>query len=122
MLRRAGRLTAGMGALAPAGRVVLVGMGTDTVTIDVPLVQGRELTLTGTFRYANTYPLALDLIASGAVRVDRVITHRFDIGDAEDALTIGRRDPRALKAVVLPNPSDHRYPTTVQGEDDDLAF
>ena len=57
-------LTAGMRALARAGRVVLVGMGADTVSIDVPLVQGRELTMTGTFRYANTYPLALRLIAA----------------------------------------------------------
>ena len=115
-------LTAGMSALAPAGRVVLVGMGADTVTIDVPLMQGRELTLTGTFRYANTYPLALDLIASGAVQVDPVITHRFDIGRAEDALTVGRRDSRALKAVVVPNGGDHPRSTVGRGEDDDLAI
>jgi len=43
-------LTAGMAAVARAGRVVLVGMGADTVSIDVPLLQGREITLTGIFR------------------------------------------------------------------------
>ena len=95
-------LTAGMRAIARAGRVVLVGMGADTVSIDVPLVQGREITLTGTFRYANTYPLALRLIAAGLVKVDEVITHRFAIDQTEAALTIGRRDPNALKAIVLP--------------------
>ena len=55
-------LNAGMKAMARTGRVVLVGMGADDVSINVPLVQGRELTITGTFRYANTYPLALELI------------------------------------------------------------
>jgi L-iditol 2-dehydrogenase len=95
-------LTTGMAATARAGRVVLVGMGTDTVQIDVPLLQGREITLTGTFRYANTYPLALNLIATGQVRVDEIITHRFTIDQTEDALTIGRNDPNALKAIVLP--------------------
>jgi L-iditol 2-dehydrogenase len=47
--------------------VALVGMGADTVTLDVALVQGRELSVTGVFRYANTYSLALQLISSGAV-------------------------------------------------------
>ncbi|MFC5928840.1 NAD(P)-dependent alcohol dehydrogenase [Cryobacterium melibiosiphilum] len=95
-------LTAGMQALAPAARVVLVGMGADTVSINVPLIQGKEITLTGIFRYANTYPTALDLIARGAVNVDAVITHHFELAHTEEALTIGRRDPHALKAIVTP--------------------
>jgi L-iditol 2-dehydrogenase len=95
-------LTSGMKRLAPAGRIVLVGMGADTVSIDVPLLQGKELTLTGIFRYANTYPTALQLIAAGSVDVESVITHRFDLEHTEDALTLGRRDAESLKAVVLP--------------------
>jgi L-iditol 2-dehydrogenase len=95
-------LTSGMLRLAPTGRAVLVGMGADTATIDVPLVQGRELTLTGIFRYANTYPTALQLIASGAVEVMPVISHRFPLHETEAALTLARRDPHSLKAVVLP--------------------
>jgi L-iditol 2-dehydrogenase len=77
-------------------------MGADTVTVEVPLLQGREISLTGTFRYANTYPLALQLIATGQVKVDDIITHRFGIDQTEQALTIARRDPSALKAIVLP--------------------
>ncbi|HEY0239880.1 MAG TPA: NAD(P)-dependent alcohol dehydrogenase [Friedmanniella sp.] len=93
-------LSTGLAALAPAGRAALVGMGADTVALNVPLVQSRELTITGVFRYANTYPFALALISSGAVDVDGVITHRFSVGDTEQALTIGRRDPQSLKAIV----------------------
>jgi L-iditol 2-dehydrogenase len=96
----AGALTSGMNALAPAGRVALVGMGADQVTLDVPLVQSRELTVAGVFRYANTYPLALSLIGSGAVDVDAVVTHRFPVEQAEQALTLGRTVPDSLKAVV----------------------
>ncbi|MCW2812011.1 MAG: sorbitol dehydrogenase [Friedmanniella sp.] len=95
-------LTAAMRAMARAGRVVLIGMGADTVPVEVPLIQSRELTLTGTFRYANTYPVALELIASGAVDVTTIITHRFGIEQTEDAMTIAKRDPQALKAMVLP--------------------
>ncbi len=93
-------LNAGMNAMARTGRVVLVGMGADNVSVNVPLVQGRELTITGTFRYANTYPLALELIAGGAVDVATVITHHFDIDHTVDALTLAAREPDSLKAIV----------------------
>lgn len=93
-------LSSGMTSLARSGRVVLVGMGADQVSINVPLVQGREITITGTFRYANTYPLALDLIASGAVDVAPVITHHFDIDHTTDAMTLSSREPNSLKAIV----------------------
>ncbi|MBM6621926.1 NAD(P)-dependent alcohol dehydrogenase [Micrococcaceae bacterium RIT802] len=91
----------GLRALAPAGRAVLVGMGADQVSISVPLIQGRELSITGVFRYANTYPTALALIASGAVDTAPLITHRFELEDTEAALTLARREPESLKAVVL---------------------
>ena len=93
----------GMKALARSGRVVLIGMGADDVSINVPLVQGHELTITGTFRYANTYPLALELIASGAVDVAGVITHHFDIDHTVDALTLAAGDPNSLKSIVSLN-------------------
>jgi L-iditol 2-dehydrogenase len=98
----AAAVTGGLAQLAPAGRAVLVGMGADTIGIDVPLIQERELTLTGLFRYAQCYPAALRLISTGRVDVDRVITHRFPLREAQAAMTISRHDPRALKAVVDP--------------------
>lgn len=95
-------VTSGMAALARRGRMVLIGMGTDRVSIDLPLLQNREITITGTYRYANTYPLALSLLASGVVRVEEIITHRFGIEETEAALTLARRDPQSLKAIVCP--------------------
>lgn len=91
----------GLRALAPAGRAVLVGMGADQVSISVPLVQGRELSISGVFRYANTYPTALALMARGAVETTPLITHRFALEEAEAALTLARREPESLKAVVV---------------------
>lgn len=52
----------GLRARAPAGRAVLVGMSPDPeVAVPVALLQNRELAVTGTFRYAGTYPAALAL-------------------------------------------------------------
>ena len=99
----------GIRRLRPAGRAVLIGMGSDTVTLDVSVIQSRELSISGIFRYANTYPTALDLIASGGVDVDAIITHRFSLADTERALTLARRDPASLKAVVIiREPTDDR--------------
>jgi L-iditol 2-dehydrogenase len=95
-------LQAGFASVGPAGRVVLIGMGADEVTLDVSRIQSRELWVTGIFRYANTYPTALDLIASGRIDVDSVITHRFPLAQAEDAVRLARTDQTSLKAVVEP--------------------
>ncbi|TQJ48747.1 NAD(P)-dependent alcohol dehydrogenase [Phycicoccus sp. SLBN-51] len=92
----------GIRALAPAGVAVLVGMGGDELPLPLSVVQERELTVTGTFRYANTWPTAIALVATGQVDLDALVTARFPLAEAERALTASRDDPRALKAVILP--------------------
>lgn len=89
--------------VAKAGRVVLVGMGADEVPLPLPYLQGHELELTGTFRYANTWPAAIELVASGRVDLDRLVTGRYPLEQVEEALTSGRQDRAAVKPVVLPN-------------------
>ena len=91
----------GMQRLAPRGRCVLVGMGADTIALPVPLVQGRELRITGTFRYANTWPLAISIAEKGLVDLDGLVTSRHGLDDVEAALVAGAREG-ALKAVVVP--------------------
>ena len=90
-------------ALARAGRAVLVGMGGDEIPLPLSVVQERELELTGTFRYANTWPTAIALRRLGTGR-PRPSGHRHRTGldRAEEALTAGRRDDRSVKVVVHP--------------------
>lgn len=93
---------AGVRALARAGRAVLVGMGADEVALPVSRIQNFELTVTGTFRYANTWPTALELVRSGQIDVDVLVTHRVGLADVESALTAASRDATAVKVVVRP--------------------
>jgi L-iditol 2-dehydrogenase len=98
-----GSLKAGIAALRPAGRAVLVGMGPDEDgVVPLALIQSRELWLTGTFRYANTYPTAIALAASGRVDLEAIITAQYGLEDAEAALRAGREDPAAVKVMVMP--------------------
>ena len=92
----------GIHALAPAGRAVLVGMGGDELALPLSVVQERELVVTGTFRYAGTWPAAIALVASGQVDLERLVTGRFGLVDTASALTAARHDPRSIKSVIDP--------------------
>jgi L-iditol 2-dehydrogenase len=94
----------GMRAVRPAGRVVLVGMGGDEYPIPVSVIQNRELWVTGVFRYADTWPTALELVRTGRVELDSMVTGRFDLDHVEDALNHDRTDG-SIKAVVTVTPS-----------------
>jgi L-iditol 2-dehydrogenase len=96
-------LEVGLRALGPAARAVVVGMSPEThVPVALSLVQRQEVELTGTFRYANTYPTAVALASSGAVHLDDLVTGHYGLAQVADALSVGRRDPLAVKPVVLP--------------------
>jgi L-iditol 2-dehydrogenase len=92
-------ILAGLPAVRPGGAVVLVGMDAEDLSIPVPLIQTREITLTGTFRYANTYPEAIALAASGRVDLDALVTGRVDLDHVEEALVPA---PGSVKTVVRP--------------------
>jgi L-iditol 2-dehydrogenase len=92
----------GIRSLAAAGHAVLVGMGGEELPLPLSYVQEHEIEVTGTFRYANTWPTAIELVASGRVDLDRLVTSRHGLEQAPDALAASRHDPAAIKAVVHP--------------------
>ena len=89
----------GMRRVRPAGRVVLVGMGPDSVALPLGVIQNRELVVTGVFRYANTWPAAIELAAAGRIDLDGMVTGRFGLDQADQALDADRT-PGSIKAVI----------------------
>jgi L-iditol 2-dehydrogenase len=93
----------GIAALRPGGTAVAVGMSKDPdAQVPLSLLQTRELWLTGTFRYAGTYPTAIALAAAGKVDLEAIVTGRFALEDADAALRAGREDPDSVKVMVTP--------------------
>ena len=94
----------GIRCVRPAGVAVVVGMGPNEET-SVPLafIQTSEIILTGTFRYANTYPTAIDLAATGKVDLDAMVTSHYGLPDTEEALQASGKDPANVKPMVIPN-------------------
>ena len=89
----------GIRALRPAGTVVLVGSGAESMELPTQLIQNRELVLTGVFRYANTWPTAIALVESGRVDLDAMVTARFPLEKTAEALD-SDRTPGSVKTVV----------------------
>ncbi len=71
------------------------------MTLPLGRLQQRELTVTGTFRYANTWPAAIGLAASGAVDLPGLVTGRFALAQAEQALR-SATEPGTIKSVIEP--------------------
>jgi L-iditol 2-dehydrogenase len=95
-------VVSGIRAVGPAGHVVLVGMGSGDVALPIGHIQNMEINVTGVFRYTDTWPAAIHLVASGAVDLDAMVTGRFDlehVGEALDSDT----DPASLKSIVIPS-------------------
>ena len=92
-------VTAGIRALRPAGTAVLVGSGAESMDLPTQLIQNRELTLTGVFRYANTWPEAIALVESRRVDLDSMVTGRFPLERTAEALD-SDRTPGSVKTVV----------------------
>ncbi|SDQ32728.1 L-iditol 2-dehydrogenase [Curtobacterium sp. UNCCL20] len=91
----------GIKAVGPAGAAVLVGLGNSEMTLPVEHIQNLEVTVTGIFRYTNTWPVAIELVASGQVDLDSLVTGRFGLDDVREALE-SDTDPASLKSVVYP--------------------
>jgi len=66
----------------PGGCVVFVGMPVAPVTFDVVQAQTRELRMETVFRYANVYDRVIELIASGKVDLQPLISETFAFKDA----------------------------------------
>jgi len=86
-------------ATVSGGIVVLVGLGRPLVSLPIVNAAVREIDIRGVFRYANCYPSALSLIASGRIDVKPLITHRYTINEAVQAFEMAESG-KAIKVMI----------------------
>lgn len=86
----------GIFASAPGGKLVLVGMGNPVQTLPLGAAALREVDIIGVFRYANAYPAAIALFASGKLAgvADAIVTHRVPLSDGERAFRLAANQGR----------------------------
>jgi len=86
--------------LVPGGRMVLIGMPSESVPLDVVAMQSKELSIETIFRYVNIYPLVINMIASGKLHVAPLVTKIYPFADAvaafEYASTLPEKDVKIM--------------------------
>lgn len=95
-------LSAAIGAARAGATVVLIGMPPgDTATININDLIVREIKLRPIFRYNNTFPTGVDLLASGKVDVKPLISKRFELSEVPQAFqyVLDNRET-CVKAIV----------------------
>ncbi|KAK3214250.1 hypothetical protein GRF29_28g2483486 [Pseudopithomyces chartarum] len=100
-------MQAGLYATRPGGKLIMVGMGTPIQTLPMSASHLKEVDIIGIFRYANTYPIGIKIISSGALpSLDNMVTHRFrGLTAAKDAFelagkTVDKEGRLVLKILV----------------------
>nr|WP_076389325.1 NAD(P)-dependent alcohol dehydrogenase [Vaginimicrobium propionicum] len=86
---------------APNGTAVLVGLGDDDISLPVAFITSREIKVTGIFRYSNTWPDAIEMVASGKVDLDTLVTDHYGLADVDKMLET-KHAPTTMKIVVHP--------------------
>lgn len=87
----------------PGARVILVGIPTnDKTSFKASSARRKGLTIKLCRRMKHTYPRSIQLVASGQIDVESLVTHRFAMNEYEQAFaTAARRD--GLKVIIEPS-------------------
>jgi L-iditol 2-dehydrogenase len=79
-------INSGVAVLKRGGVFVQAGLGAPRIGFPIGQICDKEATLKGSFRYGpGDYKLAIELLQSGRVLVQDLITHEFAFDDAEKA-------------------------------------
>ncbi len=88
--------------LKPGGKLVLIGIPrTDTINLPVHKIRRKEINIINVRRQNHCTQPAVDMIAEGKINVDFMITHRFKLEQAKDALDlVSEYKQGVVKAIV----------------------
>jgi L-idonate 5-dehydrogenase len=89
-------LAAGVTCLRPGAILVQLGLGGD-MTVPMQAMTAKEITLRGSFRFHSEFAKAVEMMQSGLIKVDPLITHSFDIAEAGEAFETASDRSRAMK-------------------------
>lgn len=68
------------------GTVTLVGISSqEEINYNFAQIMDKEATIKSVFRYRNIYPKAIAAVASGAIDVESIVTHEFDLDHIQEA-------------------------------------
>lgn len=100
-------LEGAIGAARRGGTVVMFGVPSrgDGLRLDMAGMYSREVALRSTYAASDRDTAeALGLVSSGAVPAGRLVTHRFGLGDAQEAFELARSGGDGAVKIVVTGP------------------
>jgi L-iditol 2-dehydrogenase len=94
----------GVAMVRKGGRVAVIGIPLSEASLPMPRTVLDEIDVVGVRASAGEMPRAIELAATGRIRLGELITHRFSLEDFADAyVTFTERADGALKVIVRPD-------------------
>lgn len=96
-------ITAQLGSklLAKKGELIIVGNIHHPVTLDILAMSKLEASLKTVWRYANTYPIAIDIASRKKVDLNAVVTNYFKFEDIQKAFEVSSFDKQnVVKSII----------------------
>lgn len=76
-----------VGLVKNGGTIMLIGWtGNKTDPFDLTNTTFKELTVLGTLGFCRDFPISMKLLAERKVDIERIITHRFQLEQVQDAI------------------------------------
>ncbi|MCX7731009.1 MAG: zinc-binding dehydrogenase, partial [Candidatus Caldatribacterium sp.] len=93
-----------VGMLRKRGRLVEFGVFAEKTCLDFSIISDiKELEIVGAHLGLRTYPLAIEYLATGRVRTDKINTHDFPLADWRKAIDVAEtREGNAIKVLMTP--------------------
>lgn len=90
-------------ATMSGGVVTIIGLGTNLASIDMTEIVMREIDLRGCSRYKHCYPVVLNLLSTGVIKVSSVVTHRYLMEEATKAFEVAASGADGCCKVIIKN-------------------
>ncbi|MGG1662410.1 NAD(P)-dependent alcohol dehydrogenase [Brevibacillus sp. NRS-1366] len=94
------------------GALVVIGFpAAEEVPLNITLMLQKEIDMYAVYRYTNTYPQAIALLAEGAFPTSELLTDFYSLDQLQQAMEQARTNKSgSLKVIVYPNPSSNDQP------------
>jgi L-idonate 5-dehydrogenase len=94
-------LASAIGVVRRGGTIVQVGnLPGGPLPIPANLIMSKELDVRGSFRFADEFSRAVQLIADGAIDVAALITAELPLAEAREAFDLAGDRTRSIKVVL----------------------
>lgn len=92
-------VSTGVECLRPTGILVQLGLGGD-MQIPLQMMTAKEISLRGSFRFHTEFSTAVDMLNTGMIRVDHLITDVIEMDQAVQAFELASDRTRAMKIAL----------------------